>query len=806
MRGVGLVVAVAAFAVGRAGAQGPAAGPPTRYIPAEGLVACVEFDGLAAHRAAWEATAARSILNETTTGAMLRAMVDQLVEASDRRGGGGFTGEEALALAEHVIDHGFALGVGMPSEGRSIPTVVVAVPGAGAVRFRETIDAVLKSTLAGGPVAQTVTRPDGRRLSVLRGRGDDALAVSWFEGDDWISVLGAGSESDARVREVLAGRAASAADAPTRADLARVEGGFTPVLRAWVDTTVLPPTPPGLGLEGLKGVDYRWGFAGKELVGVLRLEAPAPRAGLLRLLDQPAITAEEFPPIPAGTREYFVASLDLARALEILREAAEALGPEAKQQADALLAQIEAQTGRPLREDLAAFGPVTAGYVERVTIENSILPFGVMAQWLFRLPPAVLMARVHDAGRATGALDTMAEIGNAMIGMAGVPDAPRLEKVDDGYRLRIPEESIPLPTSIDPGVVLGTRYVALSTNRAAARRAAAGGAGESIDPGGLLRPGTVFVAVNDPRPVLPELVANLPFLARVTGLAGSGRPMPVVISNQNPLGRVRIGPELIPDPEAIRARLFPGSTMAVVDDRGLTITSRESVPSPTSMSGLPLLMAFGVTSRSVAVPSAEKAQSINNLKQIALAWANYESAYGKYPADIRDPDGNPLLSWRVAILPFLEQQALYNEFHLDEPWDSEHNRALVEQMPPVYAAPGGRGGAEPGHTFYQGFRGPGAMFDPEGKPVGLATITDGTSNTIGVAEAGAAAPWSAPEDIAFDPNGELPELGGLEWPGGFNVSFVDGSVRFLRETLNAAMLKALITRSGGEVINLDEIE
>ena len=81
----------------------------------------------------------------------------------------------------------------------------------------------------------------------------------------------------------------------------------------------------------------------------------------------------------------------------------------------------------------------------------------------------------------------------------------------------------------------------------------------------------------------------------------------------------------------------------------------------------------------------------NNLKQIGRGMHIYHEVNGRLPpAAITDKDGKPLLSWRVAILPYVEQQALYNKFKLDEPWDSPHNKALIEEMPAVYACPSGK--------------------------------------------------------------------------------------------------------------------
>ena len=193
-------------------------------------------------------------------------------------------------------------------------------------------------------------------------------------------------------------------------------------------------------------------------------------------------------------------------------------------------------------------------------------------------------------------------------------------------------------------------------------------------------------------------------------------------------------------------------------------------------------------------------KSQNNLKQLGLAIHAYHDANGKFPADITDKDGKPLLSWRVAILPFIEQQALYEQFHLDEPWDSPHNLELAKTLVPTYACPSSP--TEPGMTNYRVFVGDGAAFDLA-KPAGIQEFRDGTSNTLMVVEAGEAVPWTKPEDLPFDPEKPLPKLGG-HFPGGFNAALMDGSVRFLKTTINPMVLKALITRNGGEVVSRDQ--
>jgi hypothetical protein len=194
-------------------------------------------------------------------------------------------------------------------------------------------------------------------------------------------------------------------------------------------------------------------------------------------------------------------------------------------------------------------------------------------------------------------------------------------------------------------------------------------------------------------------------------------------------------------------------------------------------------------------------RSQNNLKQIGIAMHQYHDTFGTLPtAAIYGKDGKPLLSWRVAILPYIEQNQLYQQFKLDEPWDSEHNKKLLDKMPPIYA-PLGVKTKEPNTTFYQAFVGPGAAFEGQRK-LRLLDFLDGTSNTIMIAEAAEPVPWTKPADLAFDEKKPVPKLGGMS-PDGFNVLFGDGYVRFLKKKTDEKTLRALITRAGGEVIDLE---
>jgi hypothetical protein len=191
----------------------------------------------------------------------------------------------------------------------------------------------------------------------------------------------------------------------------------------------------------------------------------------------------------------------------------------------------------------------------------------------------------------------------------------------------------------------------------------------------------------------------------------------------------------------------------------------------------------------------------NNLKQVALAMHNFHDTYNHFPtADGNGESGDGKksgLSWRVHILPYLEQAELYNQFHLDESWDSPHNMALVSQMPDVFKV---QGVDQPGMTTMHVFASPNTPFDPE-KPIGFRDIVDGTSNTIMTVVAGpeTAAPWTKPGGLTLD---AANPVGALGTPGpSFPVAFCDGSVRSISVNVDPQVLSNLIQFNDGNPVS-----
>jgi hypothetical protein len=197
--------------------------------------------------------------------------------------------------------------------------------------------------------------------------------------------------------------------------------------------------------------------------------------------------------------------------------------------------------------------------------------------------------------------------------------------------------------------------------------------------------------------------------------------------------------------------------------------------------------------------AALRTQSANNLRQMALAMKVYSlDNGGVFPSAAGGKGIHPNLSWRVAILPYIEEEALYAQFHLDEPWDSPHNLQLLPRMPLVYTLPGFKD--PPGMTRYRVFVGKDAAFekpDPDaGPPLGRqqADFPRDTSKTIFVVEAADAVPWTKPDELDYVPGQPLPPLK----DGRCQFAMGDASVRSLDPNTSDAELRAMINRNGPE--------
>jgi Protein of unknown function (DUF1559) len=211
--------------------------------------------------------------------------------------------------------------------------------------------------------------------------------------------------------------------------------------------------------------------------------------------------------------------------------------------------------------------------------------------------------------------------------------------------------------------------------------------------------------------------------------------------------------------------------------------------------GLGLLVPFFKNTRA----TDRRVKSNNNLKQIGLALHLYHKVYGSFPPGyVAAADGTPRHSWRVLILPYLDQQSLYHEYRFDEPWNGPHNGKLVPRMPRVFDNP--RLSLPRGQTSYLGASGPGTVFDGA-KSANKGMVSDGLNATIGVLECETTSVvWTYPADLAFSPSpaGELmapPEVS--TWVVRAAL-MLDGSVRSFSYDLHLNNLGRLATIAAGD--------
>jgi Protein of unknown function (DUF1559) len=248
--------------------------------------------------------------------------------------------------------------------------------------------------------------------------------------------------------------------------------------------------------------------------------------------------------------------------------------------------------------------------------------------------------------------------------------------------------------------------------------------------------------------------------------------------------------------------------LIILDDTAPSRPAKKRTRPTFLIVGLSILVALiwiAVSPLRSAVREAWRSQCAGNLKRLGAAMLEYQEARTQFPAPaIMGPEGQKLLSWRVAILPQLGYQSLYERFHLDEPWDSPHNRALLEEMPPEFRCPGaGRRGA--GETGYLVIVGPetdaysvNTPFEPT-RGADIRHITDGAFNTILILETDTAVPWTKPDDLEWFQGGPLPRLASPH-DGGAHALFASGIPKFLKVSIDQNIFTGLLTINGGEVL------
>lgn len=229
---------------------------------------------------------------------------------------------------------------------------------------------------------------------------------------------------------------------------------------------------------------------------------------------------------------------------------------------------------------------------------------------------------------------------------------------------------------------------------------------------------------------------------------------------------------------------------------------------------LAVIAACGCRADESQRPATLRAQCRNNLKQIGMALNQYHKRYGSFPpAFVTDKDGKPAYSWRVLLLPFLDEEKLYAKYRFDEPWDGPNNSKLADQIPAVYRCPGfvhcpeNHVDLQIGSKFFSNYvviRDPASVI-PNESPISLDDIVDGPENSIAVVETRKhSVHWMEPIDIneadfCRDVKAAATEKR-TNHDHGVQALFANGAVHSLNRNIESAILKGLATRNGNETL------
>lgn len=830
-------------------------------------VVYVQWDGLAAHRMAWEQTAAYAVLYKTTLAEFCGEAIEQLIAAAASSAGEGDAtlGRDVGRALNHLGDAGLTLAVAVGENPMADFSVTLVAPDAGKGPQHDALVALVERAMADSGFQRQSVRRQGRQLVQLTSP-QGMQAAWWSEGDHLVFTFGP-QGADA-VLSVAAGNRPNLTGNPLYQQYAApvAAGGFDQAAVAWVDARqamrllqAMPVQPPvtlgdvlaDLGFDGLQSVAVQWGFLGKRLQTLITVQAPAPRRGLLSMLDQEPFALDELPPLPAaGT--FYAFSLDTSQlydeGLATVRRVIQRMQPDAAPMVDRTAAQINAVLGFDLREDLLAhLGHTCAVSQEGGGLGMAGLMLPAMALGAARsggFPGTPGMMEI-GAFAMLGGMNLIGNLNAALILEVKDADAVRqsMQKLDASLnrlaegRLTITRRDLAGTTIklyrldqtgmfLTPTVAVTDRWLIIGTYPQPVQAALlrADGSLPRWQPTPDLREALAglpdsytALSISDPRPAVEMLLGLLPMGA---SLADSSLP------------GVELDTSLVPPVEQITRHLFDNVSVTVVDDDSVKIISRSSVPTLPSLDAGSAVATTGVLA-ALLLPAVQRARmaarrvsSQSNERQTALALHQYNDRNralpsGTHPNAQLEPQER--FSWLADLLPFVEQSAVFDRLDFDQAWDAPVNRQAASARIDVWLNPGLSGEEVVngyGATHYVGVAGVGAdaatlpadhkragAFGADRK-IGFGDVKDGTSNTMAILEVSAQiGPWAAGGPGTVRPLTRRPYLGGPDgfggvYPGGAGAAMLDASVRFLSENIDPKVLEAMATTNGGEEVPL----
>lgn len=564
------------------------------------------------------------------------------------------------------------------------------------------------------------------------------------------------------------------------------------------------------GLQNLNSISGQFGYRGPACISRSIIDAPGPRTGLLALMDQPLFTLDDLPPLPPDSLAFAATSMNAARSydtvLELGMKIADLLEADGSLQVRQMEEALPGLIGIDVRDDLLQ----SLGSIHCFYSDPAGGPFGMGFGYA---------ASVRDSQRLTGAVNVLADQIGQMLQREELPFATRWQRKTVNGRSYL---TLPLG-GVAPTIGIGDNWlsIGLFPQTAHAFFLRQDGQLERWQPSeehqtalAELPDRFSTISVNDPRAGLRALYSFVPMI-------NSGVHSMVPAAGPGAVQAIDLPPQ-----ELVLRPLFPNISVSVPGEAGVEVISRSSVPglpAPSAQSAvvLPVMVALLLPAVQQARQAARRTASSNNLKQIGLALHNFHEVYAHFPSATEagtDLKPTQRLSFYFALLPFIEQSALYEaiEDQRKQAWDSQQNQPFTSMTIPTLQNPGSPGIA-PATTHYLGIAGVGedaadlpirheraGIFGHDRK-TRIQDIADGIANTAMVTETWKdEVPWAAGGQtlisLTQEPYINGPDGMGGPYPGGCNVLMADGSVRFISELTDAAVLRAIATMAGGEVV------
>ena len=802
---------------------------PETFLPQRAIV-LVQVDGSARHQPGISGTAAWKSIEDTGLRARFFDLAETAVSAVSRD-----LAPTARKAMEDLMANGLSFGVAISPDGEQFAPYGTLVLH-NAAEMKETLISIIQQadrSLEERIQNQTI---QGRSVSIVE-PGPPGIQIAWWVDGPHLVVTG-GIQAVDRVMASVSGTEGNASQHPLWAKL-RQSDEFQVDGLMWVDTKSLldqfgdmpfPEPPRGktlsirefcelLGVAELEAFTMNTGFKGVATWSNAAVIAPGPRKRLLKLLEQRNISFGELPPMPPTTDNFAAGAFNVKGAVDLILEtvqaAVELAGDREREQFDREFADFQKAIGGHPREVFSAgLGDLFCVYNDPVSMP---IPFGI---------GPVVAASVENRSTVEATIRRLIEMAEDSREMDEVSVRESEKNGDTFFSFQI-SGGIP----VVPTIMVTDKWIVacIMPGQAQAFAARLDGRLERWKPTDEVQAAMAelpkeftSIAVSDPRPGYQTMMTWAPMAMGMleanvlSEMSRDGEPLTLPFGIQD-----------LPSAEELVAPLFPNVSVSTVTDEGITMQSRQSVPglpvgNVGSVAVVPILVALLLPAVQQAREAARRTQSRNNLRQLGLAMHNYHDVWNHLPrGTVENHELKPdeRLSWVVALLPYIEQAALYNLIDQKSAWDSAKNRQLSEVTVPTLQNPSQRRPSDmSGSMDYVaiGGIGPDAASLPKSdnkagifgydRETKIRDITDGTSNTMAISDS------SSPntsymqgggmsiKSFSQQPYVNGPDGIGSPHAGGFQVLFADGSVRFVSENIDPGTLEALATMHGGEIV------